>query len=623
LRVIDISNPAAPAQVWEDFRVFTGGIKAVDDIVYIPYLRGLGVPGLELLDVSNPENPTTLGLAPDDLAEGIAVADGKVYMTTSLGPLDPVTLRTYGFAVIDVTDPSNPSRIGRETALGTSIELAGKLAYVAEPGMTVVDVSDPAAPRRRGSIGSAEVDDLTIYEDRAYLAVGDQGIQIVDLSVLDKPAEVGFAAGSNPPFAFPRPSDVAISNGIAYVTLGFIGRPGSLRTFDVTNPHEPLALGSVDISTPALDVELDAGFAYVAADRGGLQVFDVMTPSAPTAAGNLALPGSTAKVAVVDGIAYAMDRGIRSESGVALRVLDVSEPSAPTKLGAIELSDSRHVCSAAGMAVVGKLVYVTCGNLSVVDVSDPAQPELIYSAPAAGFASSIDVEGDLAYMVRDSDSLEMFDVSDPAQPIYVHSVESTCNAGMLVRDDFAYCGGNLGLVVYDLADPRKPVLLGGFPNDRGNWNGLTIADDLVYGATSSGLQIIELGPEYTHTVPVEIAIRADGTEAPINLAARGLIPVTVFGAADFDVAEIDRSTLRFGPGSATPAHRAGGHLADLNGDGHPDLLSHYWVEASGLSSADQEACVTGQTATGKSFRGCSSVSTKLPPERAAQTSLAN
>jgi hypothetical protein len=626
LHVLDISNPAAPVQVWEDYRAFTGGIKVVDDILYIPYLRGPALGGLELFDVSNPESPTTLGLEPDDLGEAIAVANGKVYMTASLGPPDPVTLGRYGFAAIDVADPSDPVRIGRATSLGTSIELAGKLAYVAAPGMTVVDVSDPAAPRRRGSIGAAVVDDLTIYEGRAYLAAGFQGLQVVDLSVLDTPAEVGFAAAALDPLSGMRPTDVAVSDGVAYMTLGWLYRydsPGSFRTFDVTNPREPLALGSVDTTTPALDVELEAGFAYVAADRGGLQVFDVTTLSAPTAVGNLALPGSTAKVAVVGGIAYAVDRGIWGESGVALRVLDVSEPSAPTELGVIELGTTRSTCVAPGMAVVGKRVFLTCSHFNVVDVSDPTQPVLIYAIEGVGFESSIDIEGELAYIVQDESSLNVFDVSDPAQPVHVYQLDCASKAGMLVHDGFAYSAGSSGLVVHDLADPRRPVLRGGYPIDRGGWNGLTIADGLVYGVSNSGLQIIDLGPEYTHALPVDIAIRADGTAAPINLAARGLIPVTVFGTADFDVAEIDRSTLRFGPDSATPAHKAGGHLADLNGDGHPDLLSHYQVEASGISSADQEACVTGQTASGKSFRGCASLTTLLPPGQAVEATVAN
>jgi len=379
------------------------------------------------------------------------------------------------------------------------------------------------------------------------------------------------------------------------------------------------------MTASALDVEVDAGFAYVAADQAGLQVFDVTTPSAPTAAGSLALPGSTAKVAVIGDIAYALDRGIRLQASIALRVVDVTDPSAPTEIGEIALSDPhpRVTCAEPGMAVAGKLVYVICGRFRVVDVSDPAQPALIYEGEAFASRSSIDVEGQLAYVVQDESTLDVFDVSNPAQPVSVYRLDCPSRAGMLVRDGFAYSAGSWGLVVHDLAEPQKPVWLGGYPGDRGGWYDLTIADGLVYGATGYGLQIIDLGPEYTHTVPVEIALRADSTAAPINLAARGLIPVAVFGTTDFDVAEIDRSTLRFGPGSATPAHRAGGHLADLNGDGHPDLLSHYWVQASGISSADQEACVTGQTAAGKSFRGCAALGAMVPPGQAAAASLAN
>jgi len=555
------------------------------------------------------------------------VAEGFLYTTRNVGIPDPVTGKLSGFEVFDVMDPANPIRVGRESAIGEVIELAGKLAYVAQPGMTVVDISDPTAPRRRGSIGSDSLKDVAVYGDHAYLAGagGLDGLKVVDLSVLDTPAEVGAAAVAEF-YPYDRPSDIAVSGGIAYLTVGDpsgSGSPsGSLRTFDVANPSEPVALASIDTAGAALDVELDAGLAYVAADRDGLRIFDVSEPSAPTAVGGLALPGSAAKVAVSGEIAYVVNRGIRLEEPIALRVLDISEPSAPIELGAVELADRRLFCRTPGLAVVDQLVYVNCAGLQVVDVSDPAHPVSIYTRPRIGSDSSIQVEDGLAYMVADG-LLSVFDVSDPALPILLDTVYSAGDAAIVVQDGFAYSAGSRGLVVHDLSDPRAPVWLGGYPSDRGPWRGLAIADGLVFGAAGRDLQIIDLGPEYAHTLPVEIAIRADGASAGVNLASRGVIPVTVLGAADFDVANIERSTLRFGPGSATPAHPSGGHLADVNGDGHPDLVSHYWIGDSGISADDESACISGQTSAGKSFKGCGPLQATLPRGQSEITNVAD
>jgi hypothetical protein len=102
-----------------------------------------------------------------------------------------------------------------------------------------------------------------------------------------------------------------------------------------------------------------------------------------------------------------------------------------------------------------------------------------------------------------------------------------------------------------------------------------------------------------------------------------VIPVALLGAADFDVAQIDRSTLRFGSAFAPPAHKAGGHLADVNGDGYPDLVSHYWIADSGISEATEQACVTGRTFAGAPFKGCGTLVATLPRRRADASGAAH
>jgi hypothetical protein len=238
--------------------------------------------------------------------------------------------------------------------------------------------------------------------------------------------------------------------------------------------------------------------------------------------------------------------------------------------------------------------------------------------------SSIAVVGDRAYVGDnwEPSPLTTYDISDPTLPVPV-SVADGGGRSILVADGSAYSAGRQGLSVHDLADPHQPTLMGGYPSDRWRWRGLAIADGLIYGAGSGGLQIVDLGPEYAHTLPVEIAIRADGESAAVNLASRGVLPVTVLGAADFDVAEIDRSTLRFGPAAAAPAHKLGGHVDDVNGDGHPDLLSHYWIGDTGISQATENACVQGETLAGNSFKGCGLLDVMLPKGQLDASNLAN
>jgi hypothetical protein len=99
---------------------------------------------------------------------------------------------------------------------------------------------------------------------------------------------------------------------------------------------------------------------------------------------------------------------------------------------------------------------------------------------------------------------------------------------------------------------------------------------------------------------------------PVNLVnpmSRGVIPVAVLGADDFDVADVDPETLAFGPAGAPATDRPRSRSKDVNRDGLTDLLVFFRAEESGIAFGDTEACVRGETLDGESFRGCDTIRT--------------
>jgi len=84
--------------------------------------------------------------------------------------------------------------------------------------------------------------------------------------------------------------------------------------------------------------------------------------------------------------------------------------------------------------------------------------------------------------------------------------------------------------------------------------------------------------------------------------------VTILGSDTFDVADVDVTTLAFGPGGAEPTHQ-NVHFEDVNDDGLTDLVSHYATQETGIAFGDTEACLTGETLDGTPFQACESIST--------------
>jgi len=511
VQVIDISDPANPVRVGGyDTSGYAQGVAVAGNYAYVtetPRWTGSNSVGggLQVIDVSDPANPVRVG-GYDTIgsAQGVAVAGNYAYLTETPRWTGSNSVGG-GLWVIDVSDRANPVRVGDYDTGGSAqaqgVAVAGSHAYVTGwhqgetnwiNGLQVINVTDPTNPMRVGGYdSSANTVGVAVIGNHTYLAGGEAGLQVIDVSNPANPLRVGgYNTGG-------WAEGVAVAGGHACVSDGGAG----LQVLDVSNPANPARVGGYDASAWARGVVVAGNHAYVTDGKPylygeGLVVLDVSDPANPLRVGGYDTSGSPVALAVIGNLAYVADAGDWFTTGEGLLVFDISNPANPVRMGSYNTLPT-------GMAVVGNHAYLTdYDGLQVIDVSSPASPVRMGGYATIGYAQAVAVAGNHAYvaeMPRWTGSnyvgggLQVINVTDPTNPMRVGGYDSNANTvGVAVIGNHTYlAGGEAGLQVIDVSDPANPVHVGGH-NTGGSASGVAVLGDLIYVADGrSGLLILE------------------------------------------------------------------------------------------------------------------------------------
>jgi len=394
LHVVDVSDPDNPVEVGEN-EVWGLALDVAvvatrsGTVCYVANYRS----GLNVFDVNDPANPVELATQDVGDLEGISV-EGNTAYCASYWP---------GFTTVDISDPSAPVQLDTYDTLGEGLATAvsGNQAYVAgSGGVNVLDVSDPGNLSGYATFPtSQETWGVDIDGNYAYAASTGSGLRILDISDPGHPTQVGAIA------TYYDATDVVVSGDYAFVAEHY----NDLRVIDVSDPMNPDALwhGWTNGETEAIYLQGDRIYT---ADQNAVHIYDVTNPGEPVMLGTYDTPGYATDVAVQGNMAAVADW----HEGWLL--LDVSDPAAPSEWSAMATGDYCH-----SVALMGDHAYVGIQGqgIEIYDVSSPGSPVKVADVETDG-AMDMEFEGNLLY-VAGGDGLSVFDAADPVALIEVGS----------------------------------------------------------------------------------------------------------------------------------------------------------------------------------------------------------
>jgi len=278
IRVSDISDHSHPQQV----AFLESDAKMIDILgdlaACIPESMGTG-NRLNLLDVSDPENPYEIGYYDNlKLTQEAIIHGDYVYVA---GWWDGVT-------ILNIADPSSPSFVtkvhnwtsgaipGEEFCYASDISVQGNYLYIIDykpfeaedtKGLYIFDISNPESPVlvSRYEQQSEKGWRIKVKDTYAYLADGIGGIEVIDISNPLDPQTVAYQPLMDVAY------NLDVDNGYVYAACYILG---GVQAINILNPESPFVEGYYYRSGLfALNVTADDHDIYIADGSAGFQIY--------------------------------------------------------------------------------------------------------------------------------------------------------------------------------------------------------------------------------------------------------------------------------------------------------------------------------------------------------------
>jgi hypothetical protein len=472
LDIIDISNPENPVKIGNcDTPGSATGVYLKGNYIYVADSTN----GLVVIDVSNPASP---------VLAGSYTFSTNIFDVYVCGNYAYMAAYASGLKIIDVSDPTSPKFTGsfHTTGYAFGVYARGNHVYAAvnQNGLEIIDVSDPSSPTLAGNCdtpGSAR--GVYVEGNYAYVADGGEGLQIINISNPSSPSLAGnYDTTGNNAYG------VYVSGDYAYVA----DRGRGLQIIDISNPISPKLAGDYDTHGNANKVHTNENYAYVACGEGGMQIINISIPQFPTWMGSYEKSASLNGVYVQGNYAYLADH----YSG--LYVIDVSNPRSPLLVGNYHTGSKWNLCTYE-VYISGNYAYLANGDyMIIINVSDPTSPTLAGKYNTPFYAYGIFVKGNSAYVADQLGGLLIIDVSNPTSPVLSGSYSTSGYAvGVHVSDNYAYVTTLEGnLLIIDVSNPASPNLAATYNISR-KANKVFVRDNYAYVSGGySGLQILDI-----------------------------------------------------------------------------------------------------------------------------------
>ena len=530
-RVLDVSNPLSIREIWQGrWRGWWDGITTADGKAFLRNAGSLAVLDLKGSEAVRVFSQTILSGS----ASGLGVLGGRIWLADGAGGLKtfeqggsqsveaspsslvyPSTMDRFGDRMVVVgTDAQSHSgldivsvtnglptgvvgtwRADHAPGLARCVVIVNDLAYVVGEELNIYNISDLKTPKWVGKVAT-----------RRFDASDEWGLQVVGDAVYFSDIGGVYRLDSKMPTRAPE----RVLDGIGLDDARFKVSPNGQRLYrlvgetfdvwDIQNTNSPQLLGSASVGTSRFtQLEVDGNTAWLKGyssvqglDFSNLAAIKMLTPI--THPFGLELYGMTVK----EGTLYL-------STYVGVQLLDVRNPAEPKPLSeefetSVAWGDKILVRGATAFHINADK------NLSILDVSNPANTRQLKGYDSAGEVIDFDVYGNRIALASASGGLILLEKAPNGELVFQGTARSSGEPQRVrvIGNKAFVAERGAGVRIVSLEDSTQPKEIG-WVDIPSSPKDLWVEGTLLYVATRlSGLQVFDISET---TRPVHVGKR--------------------------------------------------------------------------------------------------------------------
>jgi len=340
--------------------------------------------------------------------------------------------------------------------------------FGSSPLLAIFDISDPQNIRKVGELtvnGQVTSEQLVLVGNYAYMVALEEfsgggytlSLRIIDVSDPTRPREVGqYAPAGKKAYA------VVAGNNYAYVAVSG-SNSNALHVLNISNPASPQFVREI---TNVPDIEGDGGTVvgnrlYLVHGRNGVSIWDISQPDNPQRLGAFDTPGIARSVAVSGNYAFVTD-GRWTDPGAEkgyLRIVDVSNPANPQIVASVDVGDD-NPWSLLALDSINNRLFVGLFDRSqtvIYNISNPTNPVEIWRGE--GLFGSADFSNKRMVTSPADGVFIVWDISGATPNRLGQHGISLYPVISALKDNYLITNDRNGLVVFNVANPSQPQLV--------------------------------------------------------------------------------------------------------------------------------------------------------------------